>query len=290
MTYIGLKTTRYRFNMGAGFYDTGIPTINPPVITAGAYQVDTAVPAVSVDGHPIYPSFAPKTDSDGNDIAGLKLVDVSVPLATYTGWALRAGAQANDGCEGSGQSIAFPRTAAERIATGDPRPSVEERYPTFEDYDVKVKTAMSKMIQDRTMLCEDSSAELLRLRQNGVARGVPNPPASFAPYSFALASSTAVPSRTSLTPVNGSMVPVTVSLNAPDTCNVNCTLTAIGGSDGATSADWQITGPMSANLRASTSGASPGGRVYKLAMSCSDPATSVSANKVVTVSVPNAAN
>ena len=165
VTYTGLKSTRYRFNMGAGFYDTGIPTINPPVISAGAYQVDPPGPAISVDGHPIYPSFAPKTDSDGNDIAGLKLVDVSVPLATYTGWALRAGAQANDGCEGSGQSIAFPRTAAERIATGDPRPSVEERYPTFDDYDAKVKAAMSTMIKDRTLLCEDSSAELLRLRQ-----------------------------------------------------------------------------------------------------------------------------
>jgi len=290
VTYTGLKSTRYRFNMGAGFYDTGIPTINPPVISAGAYQVDPPGPAVSVDGHPIYPSFAPKTDSDGNDIAGLKLVDVSVPLATYTGWALRAGAQANDGCEGSGQSIAFPRTAADRVATGDPRPSVEERYPTFEDYDAKVKAAMTKMIQDRTMLCEDGSAELLRLRQNGASRGVPNPPASFAPYSFALVNSTVAASRTLLTPVNGSMVPVTLSLSAPDTCNVNCSLTAIGGSDGATAADWQITGPMSANLRAATSGASPMGRVYKLAMMCTDPATSMSANKVLTVSVPNAAN
>ena len=84
------------------------------------------------------------------------------------------------------------------------------------------------------------------------------------------------------------MVPVTLSLNAPDTCNVNCTLTLIGGSDGATPADWQITGPMSANLRASTSGATPSGRVYKLGMMCSDPATNQTATKVVTVSVPNA--
>ena len=45
--------------------------------------------------------------SDGNDIAGVRLPDVTVPLATYTGWALRAGAQANDGCEGAGQMIPF---------------------------------------------------------------------------------------------------------------------------------------------------------------------------------------
>jgi hypothetical protein len=69
VTYTGLKSTRYRFNMGAGFYDTGIPTINPPVISAGLPgRPRDAV--VSVDGHPVYPSFAPKTDSDGNDIAG----------------------------------------------------------------------------------------------------------------------------------------------------------------------------------------------------------------------------
>jgi hypothetical protein len=144
------------------------------------------------------------------------------------------------------------------------------------------------MIKQRTMLCEDSAAELQRMRTLGATRGVPNPPASFTPYSFALAVSTAVPSRTTLTPVNGTMMPVTLSLNAPDTCNVNCNLTLIGGSDGAAPADWQITGPLSASLRASTSGATPSGRVYKLAMTCSDPATNQTATKVVTVSVPNA--
>jgi hypothetical protein len=52
----------------------------------------------------------PKTDADGNDIAGIRLPDVTVPLATYTGWSLRGGAHANDGCEEAGQVIAFPKT------------------------------------------------------------------------------------------------------------------------------------------------------------------------------------
>jgi Alpha/beta hydrolase domain len=287
VTYTGLKTTRHRFNLGANFYTTGIPTIFPPVITP-PLEIETTVPLPGNVNGPVYPSYAPKTDSDGNDIAGVRLPDVTVPIATYTGWALRSGPQANDGCESTGQFIPFATTAAARGASGDPRPSVAERYPTFDTYDVQVKTAITSMIKQRTMLCEDSTAELLRMRQLGAARGVPDAPASFTPYSFALSTSTAVPSRTSLTPVNGSMVPVTVSLNAPDTCNVNCSLTLIGGSDGVTSADWQITGPLSANLRASTSGASPGGRVYKLGMMCSDPATNQTATKVVTVSVPNA--
>jgi len=287
VTYTGLKSTRYRFNMGAGFYDTGIPTINPPVISTGAYQVDPAGPAVSVDGHPIYPSFAPKTDSDGNDIAGLKLVDVSVPLATYTGWALRAGVWANDGCEGSGQSIAFPRTAADRIATGDPRPSVAERYPAFDDYDTKVKSAMNAMIQDRTLLCEDGASELQRLRTTGVTRGVPNPPASFAPYSFALANSSVNASPGALWPPNGKMVPVSLGVNAPDTCNVSCNITQVTGTDGAASGDWQITGPMTANLRSDRTGRDKNGRTYTLQLQCTDPANNLTATKSVAVNVPH---
>ena len=114
VTYTGLMTTRYLFDYGHGFYDTGIATINPPVVSA-PYQNNPA-------NGPIYPPYIPKTDSDGNDIAGVRLPDLRVPLATYTGWALRSGAHANDGCEASGQFIPFPRTEAERAASGDPRP------------------------------------------------------------------------------------------------------------------------------------------------------------------------
>src|SRR5256886_9006974 len=58
----------------------------------------------------------PKTDADGTDIAGLRLPEVQVPLATYTGWALRAGAHANDCCDGSGQYIPFAKTKAQGLA------------------------------------------------------------------------------------------------------------------------------------------------------------------------------
>ena len=51
---------------------------------------------------------------------------------------------------------------------------------------------MNGMIQDRLLLCEDGNSELARLRQAGVTRGVPNPPASFAAYSFPLANSSAL--------------------------------------------------------------------------------------------------
>jgi hypothetical protein len=83
VTYTGLKTTRYLLDYGSNFYETGIATVNPPVITP-PYQDNPA-------NGPIYPSFVPKTDRDGNDIAGVRLPDVTVPLATYTGWALPVG-------------------------------------------------------------------------------------------------------------------------------------------------------------------------------------------------------
>jgi hypothetical protein len=125
VTYTGLKTTRYRFNYGPNFYGTFVPTINPPVITP-PYEDNPK-------NGPIYPSYVPKTDSDGNDIAGIRLPELTVPLATYTGWGLRSGVWANDGCEASGQYIPFKATTAERLAANDPRPSVEERYRSFEE-------------------------------------------------------------------------------------------------------------------------------------------------------------
>src|SRR6266566_689053 len=146
VTYTGLKTTRYLLDYGPHYDDTGIATVNPPLIT----------PPYEDNPHngPIYPSFIPKTDRDGNDIAGVRLVDVTVPIATYTGWALRAGPQANDGCESAGQFVPFPKTKADRLASGDPR----------------------QMVEDRLMLCEDTASEYARLIALGLAQGVPAPP------------------------------------------------------------------------------------------------------------------
>lgn len=159
----GLKTTRYLFNYGPDFYKTGIATINPPVVAA-PYQDNPA------NGR-IYPSFVPKTDSDGNDVAGVRLADVTVPLATYTGWALRGGAQAGDGCEGSGQFIPFAKTKAERMASGDPRLSIEERYPRMSVYTDAVKKAVDDLVARRLMLKEDADASVARLVQMGKATG-----------------------------------------------------------------------------------------------------------------------
>jgi hypothetical protein len=150
-------------NYGPDFYRTGIMTINPPVVTPPMFD--------NPKNGPIYPTYVPKTDQDGNDIAGIRLPDLTVPLATYTGWSLRSGPQVNDGCEASGQMVAFPKTKADRIASGDPRLSIEERYPSFSVYAARVKNAIEGMVAQRLMLREDAQAALNRLLRAGEATG-----------------------------------------------------------------------------------------------------------------------
>jgi hypothetical protein len=165
VTYTGLKTTRYRFNYGPNFYQTFIPTINPPA--GGPPYEDNSANGL------IYPSYVPKTDSDGNDIAGIRLPELQVPLATYTGWALRTGLWANDGCEGSGQYIPFEATQQARVAAGDPRPSVQERYASYGVYEHQVIAAVDDLVRRRFFICDDTQDIVTRLLAAGVAAGVP---------------------------------------------------------------------------------------------------------------------
>jgi hypothetical protein len=181
VTYTGLKTTRYHFDYGLHFYDTGIATINPPVVVPipGATLPSSFVTTYQDNpaNGPIYPSFVPKTDEDGNELAGVRLPDLRVPVATYTGWALRSGGWANDGCEAAGQFIPFAATEAARAA-GDPRPSVEARYPNFAVYHGKVREALNDLVKERFLLCEDAASEETRMLRIGATRGVPGAPAT----------------------------------------------------------------------------------------------------------------
>jgi hypothetical protein len=100
--------------------------------------------------------FVPATDADGNDRAGVRFPDVAVPVATYTGYGFRAaGLGGPDLCDAFGQAIPFAKTRADRAATGDPRPSLEERYPSHQGYVDQVRAAAEALARDRFLLQED---------------------------------------------------------------------------------------------------------------------------------------
>jgi alpha/beta hydrolase family protein len=136
VTYSGLITVRHLFNFGPRF-DDGIMDVNPPEFSG-----------------PVYPSYVSKVDADGNEVAGIRLPDVAAPIATTTGWGLRAAAFGGgpwDGCEASGQWIPFRTTKAERVAAGDPRPSLEERYQDHDGY-VKAVAKEARKLEARRLL------------------------------------------------------------------------------------------------------------------------------------------
>ena len=80
----------------------------------------------------VIPTLAPKVDSDGNEIAGVKSVLHPLPLGTYTAWnPIASGPLKGREASLSAGYIPFAKTKAERVASGDPRPSIEERYPSL---------------------------------------------------------------------------------------------------------------------------------------------------------------
>jgi hypothetical protein len=103
-----------------------------------------------------YVVLVPAVDADGNDIDGLRNTNVQVPLGTYLGWNVRkAGFSEGDSCDLTGGFIPFFKTQAERVAAGDPRPSLAERYPTHADYVAKVTAAANALVAKRHLLPED---------------------------------------------------------------------------------------------------------------------------------------
>jgi hypothetical protein len=113
----------------------------------------------------LYPSLVPAVDQDGNEICGLLLPYQTVPLATMTGWNTRhpdiGGAGqilSTGGATGGtlvGSTIPFAATHAARQATGDPRPSIAERYASREAYLEQVRKATEALIRARYLLAED---------------------------------------------------------------------------------------------------------------------------------------
>ena len=117
-------------------------------------RIDVHPPAPIGNG--AYTILVPKTDADGNDIAGIRLPAVQVPLGTYTGWNLRRRGLAENELSGLlGAYVPFARTKAEQRQSGDPRPSLQQRYRNKEDYVRQIARAARILINQRYLLPED---------------------------------------------------------------------------------------------------------------------------------------
>ena len=133
----------YRLDYGSKFAQ-GILETQPPKVGAA------------------FPVLVPQVNEDGNELDGVLLPELTVPLATYTGWSLRdpsIGAP-DQRCAFVGSYVAFARTAEERKKSGDPRKSVAERYAAREDYMVRFTKALDGLVAARWILAEDRSAML----------------------------------------------------------------------------------------------------------------------------------
>ncbi len=109
-------------------------------------------------------TLVPAVDTDGNELAGIRLPDVAVPLGTYSGWNLRA---AQYGAEGllaglHGTYLKFAQTPEERRRSNDPRPSILERYPTREAYLAQVTDAVLRLHSEGLLLDQDA-VEILKI-------------------------------------------------------------------------------------------------------------------------------
>jgi hypothetical protein len=130
----------YHLDFGPAWQD-GILSLEPPKVG------------------PPFPVLVPQVDGDGNEEDGIRLPEVAVPLATYTGWNLRdpsIGAP-EERIPFEGSYLPFSRTAAERDQRQDPRKSIAERYRSEADYMARFTRALDDLILERWILPEDRS-------------------------------------------------------------------------------------------------------------------------------------
>jgi hypothetical protein len=133
----------YQYDFGKSF-DTadlsGVISMNPPRIVRAT------------------PQLMPRIDADGNEQDGIRSPLIAAPLGTYVGWNVFAdGFEKGRFCNNIGGYIPFAATRAERKAKGDPRPSLEERYPSHAVYVAKVKAQADKLVAQRYMLPADAA-------------------------------------------------------------------------------------------------------------------------------------
>ena len=127
----------YRLDLGPRWHSDGIADNTPPKVG------------------PRYVALVPQVGTDGTEIAGIKLPEIAVPLGTFTGWIMRSPSFSLTLRRNRGSVFPLPRTVEERLAEGDPRRSIEERYPTRAGYMLEVTESLLDLNRKRLLLDED---------------------------------------------------------------------------------------------------------------------------------------
>ena len=134
-----------------------------------AERIEQTTPLPTPRGE--YPLYVPRAGQDGNAIAGIRLPMLAAPRATYVGWNAQAGAEGpQELCTQVGGVLPLPATSAERQAARDPRPSIEELYPTPDAYTAAVEAAANRMVAERILLPMDADAAVKAARDGTLAR------------------------------------------------------------------------------------------------------------------------
>ena len=145
----------YDFGPGFRYNDlSGVITIEPP-------SIKQAIPLL-----------VPKTNADGSDVGGVPSVLRQAPLGTYLGWNITAAGFYKGGiCGLQGGFIPFAKSKAERMQSGDPRLSLEERYRSHDGYVAQVKAAAEKLVSQRFLLREDAEKLIAQAAASDVFAG-----------------------------------------------------------------------------------------------------------------------
>ncbi len=146
---------------------TGFPAVPGAAIVRTTNTVSPPGDWVKpVAGDKVYRTLVSKVDADGNEVAGIRLPDIAVPLATYTGWnEYKPPYPKGEIADRDGSCLPLPVDKASREASGDPRPSIAERYRDGADYVAKVQAVVTELMADRLLLAEDAERYLDRARK-----------------------------------------------------------------------------------------------------------------------------
>jgi len=152
--YTGLATSYPLLDWGPQYRpqdESGIATQLPPAYLGRDYAI-----------------LVPQVDADGNDIAGIRSIDVAAGLGTNTGWNYNSKPGVIDLAGLFGSYFPYAKTATSRLAAGDPRPSLEERYGTQAGYVAAVTAAANDLVARRFMLQADADAAIAAATANPV--------------------------------------------------------------------------------------------------------------------------